>query len=563
MTVVTGRLRDKIGQIGFRVPALMAVVALLFIGVTALSVFWNQHSVGFLNDLSGRDLKVRASMTALYNDMDTVNSRVLGVMATIYSSPGSADRVAQALDGVQRNWSDLLALIPEAERGAATKAAAQAMAEFPAFTSKLSQALKGSAPLGGHYDLWLDLSPPLRKAILEVSKQLDQRVNVRASEDLALGTLISEASLAAIVVGLLVLGAVTRSLVVGVSRPITRMTAVMGELAQGDLHTPIPYADRRDEISGMARALQVFRDNGVERQRLEAARDAEQRQQIERAARIEELIARFDRSATETLHTVASAASQLDATARDMTITAQSTSGQAASATGIVTGATNNVQAVAAATEQLSSSIQEIGRRAVESSAIADRAVAEAGRTNETVRSLTEAATRIGEVVQLIGEIASQTNLLALNATIEAARAGEAGKGFAVVASEVKGLATQTARATEDISSQIDEMQKVTGNAVRAIQEITGIITELHGIARDMTESVDQQTAATNEISRNVQAAAMGMGNVSDTVGGVSAAAGQTGAAATQVLGAAGELSHHAERLRHEVVSFFQGIRAA
>ncbi|MFD1623248.1 methyl-accepting chemotaxis protein [Azospirillum griseum] len=541
----------------------MAVVALLFLGVTVLSVFWNQRSVGFLNDLSGRDLRVRASMTALYNDMDTVNSRVLGVMASIYSSPGSADRVAQALDGVQRNWTDLLALIPESERGTATKAAAQAMDAFPAFTSKITQALKASTPLGGHYDVWLDLSPPLRKAVLEVSKQLDQRVNVRVSEDLALGELISQASLAAIIIGLLVLGAVTRSLVFGVARPITRMTAVMGDLAQGHLHTDIPYADRSDEISGMARALQVFRDNGLERQRLQASRDAEQQQQIQRAARIEELISRFDRSATETLHTVASAASELDATARDMTTTAESTSGRAANATGIVSGATNNVQAVAAATEELSSSIQEIGRRAVQSSAIADRAVAEAGRTNETVRSLSEAATRIGEVVQLIGEIASQTNLLALNATIEAARAGEAGKGFAVVASEVKGLATQTARATDDISTQIGEMQKVTGNAVRAIQEITGIIGELHGIAQDMTDSVNQQMAATTEISRNVQAAAVGMGDVSQTVGGVSEAAGQTGAAATQVLGAAGELSHHAERLRHEVVSFFQGIRSA
>ncbi len=561
--MVTKRLRDRVVRISFRVPALMAVVALLFLGVTVLSVFWNQHSVGFLNDLSGRDLRVRASMTALYNDMDTVNSRVLGVMASIYSSPGSADRVAQALEGVQRNWADLLALIPESERGAATKAAAQAMREFPAFTSKITQALKASTPLGSHYDVWLDLSPPMRKAVLEVSKQLDQRVNLRASEDLALGELISQASLVAIVIGLLVLGAVTRSLILGVARPITRMTAVMGDLAQGHLHTEIPYADRSDEISGMARALQVFRDNGLERQRLQASRDAEQQQQIQRAARIEELITRFDRSATETLHTVASAASELDATARDMTTTAESTSERAANATGIVSGATNNVQAVAAATEELSSSIQEIGRRAVQSSAIADRAVAEAGRTNETVRSLSEAATRIGEVVQLIGEIASQTNLLALNATIEAARAGEAGKGFAVVASEVKGLATQTARATDDISTQIGEMQKVTGNAVRAIQEITGIIGELHGIAQDMTDSVNQQMAATTEISRNVQAAAVGMGDVSQTVGGVNEAAGQTGAAATQVLGAASELSHHAERLRHEVVSFFQGIRAA
>jgi methyl-accepting chemotaxis protein len=225
--------------------------------------------------------------------------------------------------------------------------------------------------------------------------------------------------------------------------------------------------------------------------------------------------------------------------------------------------ASANVQTVAASAEELSSSISEIGRQVTQSATIAGRAVEDARRTDEVVQSLAAGAQKIGEVVTLIQDIAGQTNLLALNATIEAARAGEAGKGFAVVASEVKSLATQTAKATEEIGTQIGQIQGATKDAVAAIQGIGSIIAEISGIASTIASAVEQQSAATQEIARNVQQAAQGTQQVTENISGVKEAATSTGAAATQVLGAAGDLAKQSERLTAEVNNFLVGVRAA
>jgi len=260
---------------------------------------------------------------------------------------------------------------------------------------------------------------------------------------------------------------------------------------------------------------------------------------------------------------VASASTELDATARGMTGTAEEANNRSATVASASEEASTNVQTVAGAAEELASSVQEIGRQVAQSSQIAGRAVDEATRTNQTVQSLAEAAGRIGDVVSLITDIASQTNLLALNATIEAARAGEAGKGFAVVASEVKALATQTAKATEDIGTQISSIQDVTSSAVEAIASIQSTIDEISSISTAIASAVEEQGSATQEIARNVQEAAAGTQEVSANISGVSSAVSETGSSAQEVLSAAGELSEHASQLRSEIQGFLEHMDAA
>ena len=261
----------------------------------------------------------------------------------------------------------------------------------------------------------------------------------------------------------------------------------------------------------------------------------------------------------EVVEIVSSASAELQSTAESMSATAEETSRQSQAVAAAAEEATTNVQSVAAASEEMAKSIDEIGRQVEQSAAIASRAVQEADSTNVSMESLAEAAQKIGEVVELISDIASQTNLLALNATIEAARAGDAGKGFAVVASEVKSLANQTAKATDDISSQISGMQDATKSTVDAIKGISTTINEISEIASAIAAAVEEQGAATQEISRNVQEAAAGTQDVSGNIGGVNAAAAETGQAAGQVLTSAAELSQQGEILREEISKFLGG----
>jgi methyl-accepting chemotaxis protein len=352
-------------------------------------------------------------------------------------------------------------------------------------------------------------------------------------------------------------------LVGSIAKPITAMTTLMRRLAGGDKSIQIDGLDRKDEVGGMAQALEVFRQNAIEAERLAAEQAAEQAAKAKRAAAIETLIADFDSNVAHVLNTIGSATGQLDSTAQGMSGIAEETRAQATATAGAAEQTSGNVQTVAAAAEEMAGSIQEISRQIIHSSQVSDKAAAEAARTNETVQGLMEAAQRIGTVVQLIADIAGQTNLLALNATIEAARAGEAGKGFAVVASEVKSLATQTAKATEEIGQQIQAIQNVTGDAVGAIRTITGTINDINEAMATIAAAVEQQNATTLEISRNVQQAALGTREVSANIVHVTQAAGETGTAATQVLGAARELGRQADRMKDQVEGFLSGIRAA
>jgi methyl-accepting chemotaxis protein len=349
----------------------------------------------------------------------------------------------------------------------------------------------------------------------------------------------------------------------GIVNPITMMTAVMRRLADGDTEGEIPARDRRDEIGAMAVTVQVFKDNMIKADQAAVAEQVERAAKEQRAARMEALVRGFEAKVANLVGLLASSATEMEATARSMSGTAGQTTQQAESVAGAAEEASAGVQTVAASAEELSSSISEISRQVAQSAKITEKAVTDARRTDATVRALADGAQRIGQVVELIRSIAGQTNLLALNATIEAARAGDAGKGFAVVASEVKGLAGQTAKATEEIAAQIAQLQASTGEAVDAIKGITAVIEEVSTIATAIASAVEEQGAATAEIARNVQQTAGSAQLVTTNIAGVSQGAASTGAAADQVLSAAGELSRQAESLSAEVSGFVSDVRAA
>ena len=349
----------------------------------------------------------------------------------------------------------------------------------------------------------------------------------------------------------------------GVALPVRGMTAAMTALADGRFETEVPARDNRDEIGDMAKAVQVFKDSMVRARDLAARELEDARQREARSRRIDELTRRFDTDAGAGLGAVSASADALKTSSAAMSGTAEETSRQATAVAAASEQASSNVATVAAATDELSASIGEITRQVAQSAQIAGQAVEQSVQTDEHMRSLAAAAQKIGDVVKLINDIASQTNLLALNATIEAARAGEAGKGFAVVAAEVKSLATQTARATDEIAGQIGMIQSATERSLAAIGGIGATIGRINEIATTVAAAVEQQGAATQEIARNVQQAAAGTREVSANIGGVNRAAGQTGDAATQVLTASEGLSRQAAELRRQVDRFLADVRAA
>jgi methyl-accepting chemotaxis protein len=349
----------------------------------------------------------------------------------------------------------------------------------------------------------------------------------------------------------------------GISRPLVVITALMQRLADGDRGIVIAYRDRRDEIGAMARTLDVFRENAERAETLAHAQAAAQAARLRRSEQLEQLIRTFEAQISSLMQGLSGAAAGMTGTAQRLATTAEGTRAQSLAVAGGAAQTSANVQSVATAAEELALSISEIRRQVDQSASIATQAVQDAARTDATIQRLAEGARRIGEVVQLISSIAGQTNLLALNATIEAARAGEAGKGFAVVAGEVKALATQTARATDEIGTQISAIQAMTQEAVTAIVEIGRTIEQMSRIGVLVANAIERQGGATEAIARNVQEAARGSHEVTDSISLVRGAAEETGEAARQLLGVAGTVAKEAETLDTRVRGFIDGVKAA
>ena len=405
-----------------------------------------------------------------------------------------------------------------------------------------------------------DVLNVLLAKMVELNDQAGQRSYERvmsASGQAKLGSII------ALIVATAVALAAGIVIVATVAVPIRRLTASMARLSGHDLEAEIPDTERQDEIGAMARAVQVFRGGLIEADRLGAAQKAAETEKVRRVTAVDALVSTFDHQSADALKSFGQAAGQLDSTARAMSAMAEETARQIKAAAAVAGQTTSNVQSVASSAEELAASIAEITSQVAHAKDIANRASDDVRHTIDVVTGLTDATEKIGEVLTLIQAIAAQTNLLALNATIEAARAGEVGKGFAVVAAEVKGLANQTARATDEIAAQIAAVQKVSAETSGAIQGIGKTIDEVTEISTSIAAAMEQQGASTREISRNVAQAATGTQGMATTMVQVTATAGKSGEASAQLLHAAEDLSRRSDVLQSQGTGFLGALKTA
>jgi methyl-accepting chemotaxis protein len=442
--------------------------------------------------------------------------------------------------------------LPDEARAEILKLMETYKTSFLAYMAGQSTLIEETTDLAQIYDR-------LRPALNAVRKAADERlVAVKAElEQVRWYVFASIGTTIAIVIG--------AALLFGrwMSAPLIRMVAAMEYLAHGDLDREVPKVDRRDEIGKISQVLAIFRDKLRENRKLAADQErAKLAAETERKKAMLEMADGFERTIGQIVETVSSASSEIEAAAEGLNRTADQTHARSATVAAASEQSSASVQSAATASEEMVHSVTEISRQVQESQRVASSAVAQADQTNARMTELSHSAGRIGEVVKMITAVAEQTNLLALNATIEAARAGEAGRGFAVVASEVKALATQTAKATEEIGSQIAQMQSATRLSVGTIKEIGGTIRLISEITSSIAASVEEQGAATQEIARSVQQAAQGAAHVSGNIGEVNRGASETGASAGKVHSSARALSNESSRLKSEVEQFLANVRA-
>ena len=481
--------------------------------------------------------------------------------ATLDGNTAVVDKITSLVGGVATIFNGRRRVSTNIRLPDGTRAVGTSLAAGPAQDAVFGrhQPYRGEAQILGKtyltaYDPILDAKGDVIGVIFVGMPRAEFLTAVR----IAANTIVGSSAIALLVVGCAFCFVARRMFA-----PLGRLRGYMEQLAAHDLHGTVPSADRRDEIGGMARAVQVFKNVMIASDQVAIEQAREQKAKQAGVVRLFGLVAGFEVQVSGMVKTLSSASLELETTAQAMTGNADRTTGQANAVVKASEEAGVGVRTVAAAAEQLAASVAEIARQVHQSSRMSGEAVEEARRADRIVCALADGAKKIGDVVTLINGIASQTNLLALNATIEAARAGEAGKGFAVVASEVKNLAQQTARATEEIGTQIGQIQQATCDVVAAIQGITSRIEEVSGFAGAIAAAVEEQGSVTTEIARSVQHTAASGQQVSDAIANVSQAADDTGVAAGRVLSSAGALARQAKELSSEVGSFVQKVRAA